>query len=262
MKKKLMAALLGIAMVFTLTACSGDSAKTPEEIYDAAVAKAAKNDSIDADMKVGFDMDMGGMSIGMNMDMSVQMKKAGGDMQMALKMNTALLGQELNMAQYYKDGYYYIDDGMGTKVKTNMSAEMAAAQAQNANLSTGTSRDMMDKFEMTEEDGNYVFHYTIAEDKIQQYLDEALGAMADQLPVGADMNISNMSGVATVDKDGNIISDKVQMTMEMSMEGQKIVMDMNMDIEYKNVGQTVSVEYPADLDTYTEVSAEDLGVAA
>ena len=56
-----------------------------------------------------------------------------------------------------------------------------------------------------------------------------------------------------IDKDYNVLSDKVHMVMDMSVEGQTVSMSVDVSLVYNAVGDAVTVEFPADLDSYTEV---------
>ena len=59
--KRILAVLMSTAMVLSLAACSQETAKTPEEIYDEALVKSMSLDALDGDMEIAMDMDMGGM---------------------------------------------------------------------------------------------------------------------------------------------------------------------------------------------------------
>ena len=62
--KRILAVLMSTAMVLSLAACSQETAKTPEEIYDEALVKSMSLDALDGDMEIAMDMDMGGMNSG------------------------------------------------------------------------------------------------------------------------------------------------------------------------------------------------------
>ena len=61
--KRILAVLMSTAMVLSLAACSQETAKTPEEIYDEALVKSMSLDALDGDMEIAMDMDMGGMTL-------------------------------------------------------------------------------------------------------------------------------------------------------------------------------------------------------
>ena len=94
--KRILAVLMSTAMVLSLAACSQETAKTPEEIYDEALVKSMSLDALDGDMEIAMDMDMGGMTLGMKMSADMQIKKISDtESEMAMVMNTSILGQEV-----------------------------------------------------------------------------------------------------------------------------------------------------------------------
>lgn len=257
--KKMLALLMSGIMVLSLAACSGDTAKTPEELYDEAVAKSANLSAMDAEMDITMDMDMGGMTLGMTMTADMQTKKVSDtDVQMAMVMKTAILGQEVSIEEYFKDGNLYMNDGMGTKVMAPIDYSVVADSVQ---MNSATSRDFMDHLEMIEQEGNYVFNYTISTDKLDDYLASAMGDMEEMLGDTGSYTISEMSGQCIVDKDLNVLSDNVHMVMDMTMEGQTMSIAMDLGIKYNAIGDDVVVNFPEDLDSYTEVDPEMLAGA-
>lgn len=174
-------------------------------------------------------------------------------------MNTSILGQEVVIEEYFKDGYLYMNDGAGTKVKAPFEYSEIAGQA---TMNTATSRDFMDKLEMTEdENGNYVFNYTIAQDKMNEYLSDALEGMDELVGDTGSYTIGEMTGTCVIDKDYNVLSDKVHMVMNMTAEGQEVAMSVDVSIVYNAVGDAVTVSFPDDLDSYTEVDHDLLAGA-
>ena len=252
--KRFLTVLMSAAMVLSLAACSQETAKTPEEIYDEALVKSMSLDALDGDMEIAMDMDMGGMTLGMKMSADMQIKKISDtESEMAMVMNTSILGQEVVIEEYFKDGYLYMNDGAGTKVKAPFEYSEIAGQA---TMNTATSRDFMDKLEMTEdENGNYVFNYTIAQDKMNEYLSDALEGNTGSYTIG------EMTGTCVIDKDYNVLSDKVHMVMNMTAEGQEVAMSVDVSIVYNAVGDAVTVSFPDDLDSYTEVDHDLLAGA-
>ena len=247
--KRILAVLMGTAMVLSLASCSQETAKTPEEIYDEALVKSMSLDALDGDMEIAMDMDMGGMTLGMKMSADMQIKKISDtESEMAMVMNTSIL-----------DGYLYMNDGAGTKVKAPFEYSEIAGQA---TMNTATSRDFMDKLEMTEdENGNYVFNYTIAQDKMNEYLSDALEGMDELVGDTGSYTIGEMTGTCVIDKDYNVLSDKVHMVMNMTAEGQEVAMSVDVSIVYNAVGDAVTVSFPDDLDSYTEVDHDLLAGA-
>ena len=70
-----------------------------------------------------------------------------------------------------------------------------------------------------------------------------------------------MTGTCVIDKDYNVLSDKVHMVMNMTAEGQEVAMSVDVSIVYNAVGDAVTVSFPDDLDSYTEVDHDLLAGA-
>lgn len=241
-------------MVLTFAACGQTKKKTAEEVYAEAVAKNAALTSTQADMTMDIDMDMGGMSLGMKMDMVMKMKKADDKYEMAMTGGTTVMGQSIDMAVYYKDGYTYTN-AMGTKVKQATPLEEIAKQAESMTMESAPV-DYLENLAMTEADGVTTLTYDISQDKMKEYFDEAMKATGEStIPEGTEMTFESMSGTATVNKDGYITAETVDMVFSMVMEGQEVKCTAKVDMTYVDPGQDFAIEFPEDLDTYTEVPA-------
>lgn len=108
---------------------------------------------------------------------------------------------------------------------------------------------------------NYVFNYTIAQDKMNEYLSDALEGMDELVGDTGSYTIGEMTGTCVIDKDYNVLSDKVHMVMNMTAEGQEVAMSVDVSIVYNAVGDAVTVSFPDDLDSYTEVDHDLLAGA-
>ena len=247
--KKFLALTLAGAMVLTFAACGQTKKKTAEEVYAEAVAKNAALTSTQANMTMDLDMDMGGMSLGMKMDMVMKMKKADDKFEMAMTGGTTVMGQSIDMAVYYKDGYNYTN-AMGTKVKQAMDLEAIAKQAESMTMDSAPVENLT----MTEADGVTTLTYTISQDKMKEYFDQAMSTAGENaIPEGTEMNFESMNGTATVNKDGYITAETVDMVFAMMMEGQEVKATVKVDLTYVDPGQDFEIEFPEDLDTYIEV---------
>ena len=251
--KKFLALTLAGAMVLTFAAC-GQTKKTAEEVYAEAVAKNAALTSTQANMTMDLDMDMGGMSLGMKMDMVMKMKKADDKFEMAMTGGTTVMGQSIDMAVYYTDGYNYTN-AMGTKVKQAMDLEAIAKQAESMTMDSAPV-EYLENLTMTEADGVTTLTYTISQDKMKEYFDQAMSTAGENaIPEGTEMNFESMNGTATVNKDGYITAETVDMVFTMVMEGQEVKTTVKVDLTYVDPGQDFEIEFPEDLDTYIEVPA-------
>ena len=113
--KKILALLMAMAMLVSAAGCqSKGSGKemSAEEVYKSAMEKT--NALQDTDMTMNMDMNMavGGEELTISSDIAL---KAAGltteEMQMNMSMGMELMGQAVDMNMYYKDGYFYTEDG-------------------------------------------------------------------------------------------------------------------------------------------------------
>lgn len=252
--KKFLALTLAGAMVLTFAACGQTKKKTAEEVYAEAVAKNAALASTQANMTMDLDMDMGGMSLGMKMDMVMKMKKADDKFEMAMTGGTTVMGQSIDMAVYYKDGYNYTN-AMGAKVKQAMDLEAIAKQAESMTMESAPV-EYLENLTMTEADGVTTLTYTISQDKMKEYFDQAMSSTSENaIPEGTEMNFESMNGTAIVSKDGYITAETVDMVFTMVIEGQEVKTTAKVELTYVDPGQDFEIEFPEDLDTYTEIPA-------
>lgn len=93
-------------------------------------------------------------------------------------------------------------------------------------------------------------------------LDALLGSLGEELNgVGVSMTANDAKLAVTINKSGYIekVGLKSDVKVTMTIEGENSEMNVSLDIsgEYKNIGETVVVTPPADLDSYKEKEADD-----
>ena len=249
--RKFLALTLAGAMVLTFAAC-GKTKKTAEEVYAEAVAKTSALNATQANMTMDMDMDMGGMSIGMKMDMVVKVKKADNKFEMATTGGTSIMGQDIDIETYYKDGYSYTN-AMGAKMKQAMDLEAIAEQAESMTMNSAPV-EYLENLAMTEADGVTTLTYTISKEKMKEYFDEAMQIAGEStIPEGVEMAFESMNGTATVNKDGYITASTVDMVFNMAIEGQEVKAAVKADMTYVDPGQDFEIQFPEDLDDYIEI---------
>lgn len=256
MKSKKLAAALLVLSAVCLGGC-GSKELTAEEVMEKATAKQQEMTSMDADAVMSMAMEADGQSIDYDMDMNIKADQLNSDdMKMYLEMDMNILGQDMSTTAYYEGGYYYVDS-MGTKMKMEMDlSEVNQMVSQNSAFSQ-IPTEAYKTLEMTEEDGNYVITYVADGSKMTEMIDELMGSMlSSTLGETSDMDISlgDVSGTMTVNKDFYVIDQTMQLDMAMSMEGTEISTSVDMDMVLNNPGEAVTVEEPADLDAYEEIT--------
>ncbi|MDO5550467.1 MAG: hypothetical protein Q4F76_04805 [Lachnospiraceae bacterium] len=252
--KKLLSIVLTMTLVLSLAGCSKPD---PREIYDAASKKSGEL----ADMAMTYETDMkmiqGEDTLDMTMSMEMKMTGINSDnLRYVAEGTTSAMGQEIPMSMYYEDGWYYMDT-MGQKFKYAMDMETMMEQIKqsmgNANMSSEYLTDIT-----AEKDGDsQILTFTADASKLDSYVQDIMGMMGTGME-GVSYTIHEMSGEAVVNKEGYFSSSKILMKMDMTVEGESVAMEIDMDVVYQNPGQSVTIDTP-DLEGYTEIDPSLLG---
>ena len=152
-------------------------------------------------------------------------------------------------------------EAAGQKFKYAMDIE-GMMEIMEQNMGGGTvEADYMKEVKVKKDGDNQILTFTADASKMDSYVQEVMGSMASMPGLeGVTYTIKEVSGEATVDKDGYFSQIKMKMVMDMSMSGESISMDMDMDTVYHNIGQPVEITAPADLDSYQEIDPALLGM--
>ena len=267
--KRVLALLACAALALSLTACSGgeeaeqqSAALTPEEIYDQAVARVEESSAIDADLTVDLTVSLEGVSLSTAMTSGVQVRQVDEETyELATVMTTETMGSGTYLEEYFKDGYFYLTDG-STKLKAPFTFQEISGQIQ---ITSPTTRDSMETLAMTEdENGNYVFAYTIPADQVDAMIRENMGSSIQEL-IGdtGSFTVTEMGGTCVVDPELNFLGEEVRLVMDMDISGDVITLNLQSSATYNAIGDAVTVQFPEDLDDYIEVEhdavAEALG---
>lgn len=256
---KFATAALVCAGLLTFTGCGE---KDPFTVYEEAAAKTSELKSVASTAKMNMKLSAQDQSIeiGMDMDMKI-LSPNGNDMQADIAMNMDMLGQNITMNSYFKDGYYYTATG-DSKVKYIMDIKEMREQIAANSVQTGLKKEDFKEISMEKKDKDYLFTFTINGETMSNVVDSAMGALSDMMAgSNMEMKIGDIPGTATVNKDNYISAMTMKMPLTMTVAGQEMKMDLDMDITYIDPGKEVTVDFPDDLDTYEEIdmSAGALG---
>lgn len=260
--KKFISVLLSVMLVFAMVGCGGgeekvkDEPKDPKVLLEDATAKMQDIESMDFSMLMDMNMEMAGEAIDMQMEMDVQVQDQGKEtmklaMPMTMKMPSQGVTMEMNM--YYTEGYYYMDM-LGMKMKTPMDvAEMMEGMEEGTSAADIGTEGMKD-LEMEEKEDGYVISFVGDTEKMLDYTESAMASMQSMAGMeGAEMTLDEIKGTITIDKDGYISEQVVDMAMTMTVEGEAVATTMTMTLTYNSIGEDVVVELP-DLSEYQEAS--------
>lgn len=264
MKKKTVkltiATLLGAGLITCFCGCGE---KDPYEIYSEASKKTNELKSTETSAKMTMTLSAEGSSFEIPMNMDIKVSGVGTDnILMDMQMNLEILGQSVTTTGYYTDGYYYMDDSTAGKIKYAMDLEALQEQISTGSAKTDLKKEDFEELTVEKKDKDYILTFKLKKDSLNETIDSALGSMGDMLS-GIDMNIelSDINGTMTVNKDGYIASQQMTIPMTTAVEGQEMTLDIDLECTYVDPGKEVTVELPADLDTYEEVSMTDPGNA-
>ena len=252
--------------------------------YAAAITKAntdAAKMSTDAGVALGMtlaDMDFLTASIDMTMAMESDLEhldqmKLAYDMNMTLQIDptmAAAMGlpedqatMTKNMECWYADGYYYVKSGED-KVKVALSFEDVMEQMPTSDLTATAAQveplcaiESLTKADNSDGTVSYTINY--ATSSFNGMIDTILSS----LPTGTDTTANmafNALDAEIFFRGDSLSSMEVLMDMTTEVEGQSMGISMVMVMDNIQTGDTVKVTLPSDLNTYPEVTAEDMGM--
>lgn len=258
------------------------------EAYRALLAASSEMDSsasMDADVNANVEVTYTGEStenMAMTMAGSMQVVLDENDMQMAYTFDINAMGETMTMGEWMRDGWVYVQMETGgetvqTKTRVNaeeMQALLAQVQAASSMASPANSADglaMVDSLTVSTSGGRTVYTMVIGQDSLASILDAVLNMLGTADAAGADLSMvqalldtlefSDITAVYTVGSDGQV--EDMQMQFSMTLDGaalgtpgESLEMAFDMDMAINALGDAVSIDFPAGLDTFPEVSLE------
>lgn len=253
--KKTLTMFLVFAMAFSMTACAG--AKDAKTIYDEATKKTSELTSMDVTSIVNTQMTQGENKTEMKMNLDMKIADINKDsMRYSATGTTSVMGQDLDISMYYENGYYYMNS-MGQKIKYAMDLKEMMEQVKQSTEGASLDSSYMKEITAKKDGDNQVITFTVDAQKMDTYVKDLIAQMGTNLE-GVTYNIKEVKGEATVNKDGYFSKSKINMSLDMTAQGETISMVMDTDAAYNNPGQTVEVTAP-DLEGYTEVDPSTMG---
>ena len=106
---------------------------------------------------------------------------------------------------------------------------------------------------MDREGNGTAFSYAVRPESLEQYVDQAILLIGSGLFPAEGMKVTAVSGRVTVGPDNRIQSHTMRMSVQIDLGGPVLEAAAERVFRYRNVGGLVSVEFPADLESYTPV---------
>ena len=252
--------------------------------YSAAITKAnldASKLSTDVGVVLGMSLaDMDFLTASIDMDMAVEsdlehmdQTKLAYDMNMTMEIDPAVAAamgvpedqasMTLDMECWYADGYYYIKSGEN-KMKVALSFEDAMGQMPTSDLTATTSQveplcAIESLTKATNSDGTVSYTINYATSSFNSLIDSVLSSLPTDTAEAASMAF-NALDVEVFFNGDTLTSMEVLMDMSTEVEGQSMCISMVMVMDNIKTGDDVKVTLPSDLNTYTEITAEDMGL--
>ncbi len=253
MKKRVLPVLLAGLMLLGFSGCQKAN---PTEILQNAMSKTQSLESVEYNLEASLDTESGGMRIGFDVDINLKAVNDKENPAMAYTMSTALMGQDINIDIIYKDGTLY-SDSMGYKIKSTMDYdEFMEESSEIFELTEFNSEDIKDlvDLEMKMDGDNVIFFFTADEETAKSLLDSIMKAMDMQSDdAQQEINLKSLSGEYTVNKDGYLIGQKIDLSCEVTQDDVTSSADVTMNLSLVNPGQAVEITVE-DPDSYQDAS--------
>ena len=265
MKKSILVIILVLSMLFTFAACGEDNNSGAYELVNSAWKKMEALDCMDAKMIMNISMKVDGIS--MDIPIEYDLKAVGlqsDSPKMAMIMSMEMFGVTVETDVYVEDDYCYMSSmGQKMKVKAEDVSDYDALDQANDIMVDLDEEYLKDVAVVPGSDGKKTVTLTMNADEFMDEFKDLIDSVGENAASGSsleDIDISNVSIEITVDKNGYIDTYKVAFDMAMTVD----VMDStstatasaDMNIQYRNPGQSVTVTPPADYKSYPEVDSD------
>ena len=192
--------------------------------------------------------------------MDIQMTGANtDDMKYLAVGKTTMAGQDIDVTMYYEGGYYYMET-MGQKIKYAMDLNQLMEQVKQSTEGANMESSYMKEIKAKKDGDNQILTFTADAEKMDSYVQDIMGSMSGAIAGAEDVayKIKSASGEAVVNKDGYFSSMNIKMSMDMTVQGETVGVEMDTDAIYHNPGQAVTLTAP-DLEGYQEIDPAALG---
>ena len=202
------------------------------------------------DISIKMDMNTAGQTKTVISTGTIKEARMGRDnVGIAVNLNVAATGQAQadKYAYYYQDGYYYIN-AQGKKVKIAMPLEDALKQSNAAALNLQES--MIKEQKITGKTLSFQLNESAVKQLLGSTWTETLGLLKDPVK----MNINSMNITATLDDHNQLSAISMQLSATAGYkDGKTTAINYTLDTKVTQIGGNVTVPFPGDLNTYTEV---------
>lgn len=261
MKKRILAFGTALMCLFIFSACdstqkSSDGSNHAQTLMT-ALEKQNEMKQIDSTIKITAKAEIAGQAQEFAVDMALQANiEDKRNLQYITQGSVKFSGLEMGFLSAYKDGYMYTK-AMGIKAKQKVSASTARNDA-SLDIQPEITADMIQSIDVKKDGDNTVYVFEIDPQKADELVKSIRKSMdsyaGDSSGAGDNvgMNFNSISGEIVVDSNGYVTKNMLNMGVDTTEDNQKTAMTINMEIVYKNPGKEVKIDFPDDLNAYTE----------
>lgn len=222
------------------------------ELYQEADQKSSSLPGLDiqADIQMNFSYD--GLEIPIFMNMQLQYHDINTpDMEFFSSSNITMMGIHKTETSFYTNGCYYSDMGINEKYKMKIGYGDMTNQLTLGGL-TGQFGAFLENVQIADdESGNKILLYSSETEGLEKYLadfyDEIWPSLTD-----SDFKINKLDGKAVISPEGYFSKEEIFISTTLVEDGETLGMSMNINLDYNNPGQAVTIEFPS-IEGYEEV---------
>lgn len=244
------------------TTASADQGATGTKSLETALTNTNALEGIHATATMNMNMTAMGETADIGIDMEMwQNKVAGSDIpeakiDMTMDLGAAGTGSPIEAVVYMKDDSVYMEM-LGQKMKMSM-AEYATSGTDMDSMVNIISPEMIKSYTVSETDGKSVYDVVLNDEAYDTYLNDAL-AQAGQTE-DAQVEMKKITTNITVEND-YVTAQTMNMEFEMTVQGVKVPVVMDMEVAYINPGESVTIEFP-DFTGYLDTTGASTGTMA
>lgn len=262
MKRKCFRFTFAALVCTVLLGITGCGKKDPYTAYKEASQKTSDLDSLDAAADITMTMSASGQNFDISMHSDMKLSGINTEAPLAdIAITIDMLGQSMTMSTYYTDGYYYAQNG-DSKLKYAMEPAILKSEISASSMQTDLKKDDFKEISLEKKEADNLITFILYGDSMNDMVNSTLGTLGGILDSSEiSMQIDDVSGTASINKDGYFTNMAMQLPIAMTMSGQDISLDMGINVAYTDPGEDILVELPDDLDEYEYIDTSDPGEA-
>ncbi|MFT4106388.1 MAG: hypothetical protein QM657_11565 [Lacrimispora sp.] len=153
---------------------------------------------------------------------------------------SSMFGLDMTETSFYTGGCYYTDDYGKYKMYIGPHDMMEYLPFKEPRGEFGV---FLDNLQIAEDEaGNKILLYSAEAKDLDKDLNSIYG---EELPSLSEFQFSQINGRITINAEGYISNETLSLYMTMTEEGETMGVSMNINQNYNNPGQAISIEFPS-----------------